>query len=165
MADWRQTSRLNFGYSRSRYWLKIPIFNSSSGDSDWLLEFGYPLIQIIHFHQFAGAKQVAGYETGRLLTFKSRPVSYRNFLFNFSVPKGIRSDLYIMIESVGTVLAPMAIYTRDAFLSQSVQKTAAIGVYCGIILAMVLFNLFQGGGYRQESARPGLHESLPRHGL
>lgn len=141
-ADWRPTSRLNFGYSQARYWLKVPVSNSASDNAQWILEFGYPMIQTIQFHQFTESKEVASHVTGRLMPFESRPVSYRTFLFDFSVPKGTRSDLYIMIESVGTVFAPMAISTREAFFAQSTKKTAAIGIYCGIILAMVLYNFF-----------------------
>lgn len=141
-AEWRETDRMNFGYSRSRFWLKIPVSNNAADNADWLLEFGYPMIQTVHFHQFVGGKEVVKHETGRLLPFKSRPVGYRTFLFNFSVPKGTQSDLYVMVESLGTVFAPMAIYPRDAFLPQSIKKTTAIGIYGGIMLAMVLTNVF-----------------------
>ena len=141
-AEWRETDRMNFGYSRSRFWMKIPVSNNAADNPDWLLEFGYPMIQVVHFHQVTGGKEVVTHETGRLLPFKDRPVAYRTFLFNFTVPKGKQSDLYVMVESLGTVFAPMAIYPRDAFLSQSIKKTTAIGIYGGIMLAMVLTNVF-----------------------
>ena len=141
-AAWRPTSRLNFGYSSARYWLKVPVANNGLENSDWVLEFGYPLIQHIQFHQFVGSKALISRITGRLMPFKSRKIGYRTFLFDFAVPKGTRSDLYVMIESVGTVFAPMAISTREEFFSQSAKKTAAVGIYCGIMLAMVLYNLF-----------------------
>ncbi|OGR98493.1 MAG: hypothetical protein A2V88_05980 [Elusimicrobia bacterium RBG_16_66_12] len=141
-AGWHRAERLNFGYSSARYWLKVPVSNLSSESAEWLLEFGYPLIQVLHVHQFIGARQVASWQTGKLSPFNSRPIGYRNFLFNFSVPRGTQTDLYLMIESVGTVLAPMAVYTPLEFLSHSVKKTTAIGIYCGIILAMVLYNFF-----------------------
>jgi len=142
VAEWHWTQRLNFGYSPARYWLKVSVSNLSSNDADWLLEFGYPLIQVLHVHQFIGSRQVARWQTGRLSAFSSRPIGYRNFLFNFAAPKGTHTDLYVMLESVGTVLAPMAVYTQNEFLSQSAKKTTAIGMYCGIILAMVLYNFF-----------------------
>lgn len=141
-AQWSETSRLNFGYSRARFWLKVPVSNQFSDNGDWILEFGYPLIQVLQFHQFVEGREVLAHETGRLRPFKTRPVEHRTFLFNFSLPKGSSTDLYVMVESVGTVFAPMAIHPRDAFLSQSTRKTAAIGIYAGIMLAMVLTNFF-----------------------
>ena len=107
-----------------------------------MLEFGYPMIQVLHVHRFDGAAEAASWLTGRLAPFGSRPIAYRNFLFNFSSWKGSRTVFYLMLESSGTVLAPMTVYSQREFLGRSTKTTAGIGVYCGVILAMVLFNFF-----------------------
>lgn len=141
-APWRRTEKLNFGYSPARYWLKVEIVNVSAAEQDWVLEFGYPMIQVLHVHRFDGAVEAASWSTGRLAPFGSRPIAYRNFLFNFSSQKGSHTVFYLMLESSGTVLAPMTVYSQREFLGRSTKTTAGIGVYCGVILAMVLFNFF-----------------------
>jgi signal transduction histidine kinase/CheY-like chemotaxis protein len=141
-AAWQTVTRFNFGYSTARRWLKVTVANRDSASADWFLELGYPLIQGVEFHQFSGARHVAGYKTGRLLPFSSRPVPYHNFLFPVTIPKGGVTELYLMAESNGTVFVPLSLSTRGAFLGNSVRKTTAIGLYVGIIAAMVLYNLF-----------------------
>lgn len=141
-APWATVEKLNFGYSKARYWLKVEITNISSIEQNWILEFSYPLIQILHVYRFDDAKDSVSWLTGRLAPFSSRPIAHRNFLFNFSSAKGGRTVFYLMLESSGTLLAPMTVYSQREFLGRSVGSTAGIGLYCGVILAMVLFNFF-----------------------
>ena len=143
LAPWTRADKLNFGYSQARYWLKVEINNVSAAEHEWLLEFGYPMIQVLQVHRFDGpTSETASWLTGRLAPFGSRPIAYRNFLFNFLSHKGSRTVFYLMLESSGTLLAPMTVYSQQEFLERSTKTTAGIGVYCGVILAMVLFNIF-----------------------
>ncbi|MDD5630257.1 MAG: 7TM diverse intracellular signaling domain-containing protein [Elusimicrobia bacterium] len=141
-AAWRETDNLNFGYSTARYWVKVPVVNRGASATDWTLELRYPLVQTVHFYQFTNGRQVAEVKAGRLLPFHDRPVDYRTLLFNFSAPKGTRTELYLMLESVGTMRALMTIYTHDALLTQGTTTMAAMGIYFGILLAMALYNFF-----------------------
>lgn len=133
-APWITTKKLNFGYSKARYWLKVEIINISSVEQNWLLEFSYPLIQVLHVYRFNGTTPPVSWLTGRLAPFSSRPIAHRNFLFNFSSAKGGHTVFYLMLESSGTLLAPMAVCSQREFLSRSVGITAGIGLYCGVIL-------------------------------
>jgi signal transduction histidine kinase len=141
-APWSTTKKLNFGYSKARHWLKIEIENSSSEERDWILEFGYPLIQVLHVYRYTGDGGLESWHTGKLAPFDSRPIAHRNYLFNFTSGKGGRTTFYLMVESSGTLLAPITVYSQKEFLSRSAGTSAGIGIYCGIILAMALFNFF-----------------------
>ena len=138
---WQTTTRFNFGYSAARHWIKLKVANQDAA-SDWMVELGYPLIQGVELHEFVDGKEVAGFKTGRLLPFNSRPIAYHNFLFPVSIPKGKTAEIYVMAESNGTVFVPLSLSTKDAPLAKSIRKTTAIGLYGGVILAMVLYNLF-----------------------
>ena len=142
MANWAPTSNLNFGFSTKRYWLKIPITNQASSNTDWVLESAYPMIQDLRFYQVTNGKRIAEQRLGRLKPFAARPVDHWSFVFDLSAPKGTRSDLYVMFQSVGHLDAAMNIYTHNEFLSKSIRKMMGMGLYCGIIFAMVLYNLF-----------------------
>jgi len=141
-APWNSTNKLNLGYSKARYWLKLEIENKSAEEHDWLLEFGYPLIQVLHVYRYSDAVKPEYWRTGKLAPFDSRPIAHRNFLFNFTSPKGGRTIFYFMLESSGTLLAPITVYSQKEFLGRSAGVAAGIGIYCGVILAMVLFNFF-----------------------
>lgn len=139
---WSTTRRFNFGYSTARRWLKLVVSNRGGRSDKWVLELGYPLIQKVEFHQFRDGREVATYKTGRLLPFSSRPIGHHNFLFEFVVPRGASTELYLMVESNGTVFVPLSIATQDALMTKSIRTTTAVGIYVGIILAMALYNLF-----------------------
>lgn len=141
-AVWRPVTRFNFGYSTSRHWLKLSVANKDASPDNWLLELGYPLIQGVEFHQFTDGVLSSSYKTGRLKPFSSRPVMYHTFLFPFSAPSGRVTELYVMAESNGTLFVPLSISSKEALLGKSVRRTAGFGAYAGIILAMVLYNLF-----------------------
>ncbi|MBI4351613.1 MAG: sensor histidine kinase [Elusimicrobia bacterium] len=141
-APWSSTNKLNLGYSKARYWLKLEIENKSAEESNWLLEFGYPLIQVLHVYRYSDAVKPEYWQTGKLAPFDSRPIAHRNYLFNFTSPKGGRTIFYFMLESSGTLLAPITVYSQKEFLGRSSGVAAGIGIYCGVILAMVLFNFF-----------------------
>ncbi|MCR4296343.1 MAG: hypothetical protein NUW21_12470, partial [Elusimicrobia bacterium] len=139
---WSTTRRFNFGYSTARRWLKVVVTNRDDRSGNWLLELGYPMIQKVEFYQYLEGREVAGYKTGRLLPFSSRPIGHHNFLFEFAVPQGASTELYLMVESNGTVFAPLSIATQEALMTKSIKTTTAVGIYVGIILAMALYNLF-----------------------
>ena len=141
-APWNSANKLNFGYSKARYWLKLEIENKSAEEYNWLLEFGYPLIQVLHVYRYSDAAKPEYWQTGKLAPFDSRPIAHRNFLFNFTSRKGGRTIFYFMLESSGTLLAPITVYSQKEFLGHSAGVAAGIGIYCGVILAMVLFNFF-----------------------
>lgn len=150
-AAWKTTKRFNFGYTTARRWLKLTIANQDTAEGDWLLELCYPLVQGIEFHQFTGGRHVAGNKTGKLLPFRSRAVAYHNFLFPFSAPKGGTTELYVMAESNGTLFVPLGVVSKNALLAKSALKTTAVGVYVGIITAMVLSNLFLFFAFRDRN--------------
>ncbi|MBI3566377.1 MAG: hypothetical protein HY079_14370 [Elusimicrobia bacterium] len=150
-AAWKTTERFNFGYTTTRRWLKLTVANQDTAEGDWLLELCYPLVQGVEFHQFTGGRHVAGNKTGKLLPFRNRAVAYHNFLFPFSAPKGGTTELYVMAESNGTLFVPLGVVSKNALLAKSALKTTAVGVYVGIIAAMVLSNLFLFFAFRDRN--------------
>ena len=86
-APWRRAEKLNFGYSQARYWLKVEIVNVSAAEQDWVLEFGYPMIQVLHVHRFDDAAEAASWSTGRLVPFGSRPICLPQFSVQLFVPE------------------------------------------------------------------------------
>lgn len=140
-APWKPAAKFNFGYSTAPHWLKLTVANSAA-EEHWLLQLGYPLIQRVDFHQYRRGREVSRHRTGKLLPFDSRPIRHHLFLFEFAAPRGEAIELYLRVQSNGTLLAPLSISTKEAMLARSGKTTIGIGVYVGIILAMVLYNLF-----------------------
>ncbi len=139
--DWRggQTALPNFGLSRSAYWARIMIDNTSSRKS-WLLEMCFPTLD--HMDVFlkpqAGAYTVK--RSGDCLPFAWREVKHRNIVFD--LPGRGKTLLLMRFQTEGTMSFPMTIWSAAGFRAKDYEEQIVLGVYYGIILSLFLYNLF-----------------------
>lgn len=137
----------NFGYTNSAYWVRFKLKNDATG-KEWLLEVGYPLLDRIELYipaEDLTDQDNTGFvvkKTGDLLPFKERELKHQNFLFYLSVGSEKEQTLYLRIESEGSMQMPLTIRSSKNFTEKDHNERIALGLYYGIILAMLLYNLF-----------------------
>ena len=134
------TSSPSFGFSDSAYWLRINIEMLEL--QEWLLEIDSPLLDEISFYLYAGGQLLQEVETGDARPFVERPLKFREFIFPLRLPPAEQSNLYLRVKSTGSVQVPMNIWQEAAFYQRDESETAILGLYCGAILVMILYNLF-----------------------
>ncbi len=139
---WKNSSKpgLNFGFSSSAYWFRIHL--ETSAPQSWLLEIGHPLLDEITLYLFAGEELLQKVQTGDTKPFIKRPLKFREFVFPLRLPPTGEATIYLRVQSSGSVQVPMRLWQEAAFHEQDEIETGAIGIYFGIILAMILYNLF-----------------------
>lgn len=131
----------NFGYSASAVWLHFSIAGIQD-PAEWLLEIGYPQLDDV---------QVAFVQDGRILQrlrvgdhqpFSARPLYHR--LFVLPLPKDAASqlDVYVRVQTRGTLEVPLKLWRASAFWEKEQKILVLKGIYVGLILVMVLYNLF-----------------------
>jgi len=134
------TSSPSFGFSDSAYWLRINIEMLEL--QEWLLEIDSPLLDEISFYLYAGGQLLQEVETGDARPFVERPLKFREFIFPLRLPPAEQSNLYLRVKSTGSVQVPMNIWQEAAFYQRDESETAVLGLYCGAILIIILYNLF-----------------------
>jgi len=128
------------GLSSSVYWLKFTVLNHSQQE-DWLLKLGTPLMDhLTLYHQKKG--RWFAREAGRSLPFSQQPVAYRIPLFPVALPKGEAVRFYMRFETESTMKFSLEILTEKRFIEGERSESYVFGFYYGIIIAMVLYNLF-----------------------
>ena len=137
-----QESQPNFGYSNSAYWVWFTLENNSYRSREWWVECAYPLIDSLQFHTITENGEVSSVLTGDRLPFAERPIDHRNFVFPITIAPGQSLQCYARIRSTSTIDLPFQLWTPKSFNQANNQSYIFFGIYYGIILVMVFYNLF-----------------------
>ncbi len=135
----QQSGAVNFGYSRSAYWLRLKIDAAAPVSPEWLLEVAYPTLDKIEVFT-PGRDGYTRQEAGDLQPFASRPFPHRNLVFPVSIAPGGATTLYMRIESAGSLTLPATLWAPAAFAHQSQHAYVVIALYFGMLMALGLFN-------------------------
>ncbi len=130
----------NFGFSRSAYWFRIRL--QTNEPLRWLLEVEYPLLDEISMYTFDGARPLQTIQTGDTRPFIERPLKHVAFVMPLVLPPAQPVTVYLRVKSMGTMQVPINLWQEDAYFEHDEAITALKGVYFGIVLIMVFYNLF-----------------------
>jgi len=145
-SDWvahRATGSPNFGYTSSVYWARFRV-KSLAKMQDWLLEFSYPMFDRIDFYMPDTLGRYTLRTAGDALPFSKREIPYRNYVFH--LPAALLNDsiqtFYLRLETESSVSVPLTIWSHNALTAKINQEQFALGLYYGIFLVMIFYNLF-----------------------
>ncbi|WP_248915616.1 hybrid sensor histidine kinase/response regulator [Pseudomonas moorei] len=137
---------LNAGYSRSVFWLKIDLRYRPTDPTvqrTWLLELAYPPLDHLDLYlpDAAGNYQLVR-RTGDALPFASREIRQNNYLFNLNFTADQSQTLYLRLQSEGSIQAPVTLWSSTAYLEEQPVRLYVLGLIYGVLLGMVVYNLF-----------------------
>ena len=130
----------SFGITPSAYWVKMEIHNESA-DSALFLELGYsPLDKVTFFtpNNNSYTENVTGEEQA----ITKRKHAHQNFIFDITIPVHQSRTYYIRVQSSEQILIPLSLGTYDATINSITLKDVLSGIYFGLILVMLLYNIF-----------------------
>jgi diguanylate cyclase len=138
--NWQQNSKEipSFGFSPHSYWFRFTI---SAHHMEGLLEIDYALLDDISFYRLVDGKLADTIFTGDKRPFSERPVQHRAFLFPIP-PADQPHQIIIKVRSSSSVQLPITFWPAQTFFEQDQFRFAEHGLYYGIVLVMVLYNLF-----------------------
>ncbi len=137
---------LNAGYSRSVFWLKVDLHylpTRPAAQRTWLLELAYPPLDHLDLYlpDRTGTYRLAG-RTGDALAFSSREIRQNNYLFNLDFAPGEAKTVYLRLQSEGSIQAPLTLWSSTAYLEQQPLRLYVLGLIYGVLLGMLVYNLF-----------------------
>lgn len=137
---------LNAGYSNSVFWLKVDLHYVASANAlprQWLLELAYPPMDHIELYlpgsdgEFRLAQR-----TGDALPYDSRQIRQNNYLFELPLQPGQSTTAYLRLHSQGSVQAPLALWSAEAYMEDQPTRLYVLGMIYGVLLVMAVYNLF-----------------------
>ena len=137
---------LNKGYSHSAFWIKVDLHYQPQDPQvhrTWLLELAYPPLDSIELYlaDAAGNYRLAE-RTGDALPFDSRQIKENNYLFELNFSPGQSQTVYLRLASQGSVQAPLTLWSAQAYLEQQPVRIYILGLIYGVLLGMLVYNLF-----------------------
>lgn len=153
-SGWRPgpAGALLFGFSRSSYWLRWQVANSSSEPLGLVLDLGSPRQDHVDWHVLRdGGERITSVRSGDRLPFAQRPIPSRNFALPLSLAPHEHIELYMRLASHDGLYEamPVALYTRLSFFAATDAESLALTLYHGGLLALVLYNLLLFAATRQ----------------
>lgn len=130
----------NLGYDSSVWWVKVPLFSGQGGKR--LLELPFPTLDEVRVSLVDRASGLPLYQAsaGDLRPFTERPIEHHNFVFPLPLPAGKSVDLYLRLENQGSLTLGTQLWQPEAFQRQTAKSDLALGLYFGILLALLAYN-------------------------
>ncbi len=130
-----------FGFTSSVFWFRFTLYNPGSKTLTRFLEIEYPLLDHIDLYAPDGKGDYKIYRQGDRQVFFKRPIKYRNFVFILKVPPQKRLDYFLRVKTSSSLNLPARLYTQAGFMDKIENEETALGIYFGILFAMLAYNL------------------------
>jgi serine phosphatase RsbU (regulator of sigma subunit) len=133
----------SFGITESAFWCKFRLSNESDIMTSWLLVLEYPLMDSIEIYLPRGnTGEYSLVKTGYSFPFSSRVVKHRNFIFPLGPLSQDPCTYYMRVENSDRLEMPLTLWQERSFWAHDHVEQYVLGIYYGIIIVMVLYNLF-----------------------
>ncbi|NLR92299.1 7TM diverse intracellular signaling domain-containing protein [Flammeovirga agarivorans] len=133
---------LNLGFTDKQVWINIPIDHDINHAQSWYFEIDNPSLDYLKIYLIEeGKNNFISWEMGDLFPFNSRIIEHRNFIIPLDLKPKTKYQLYINAKSLNAMYLPLKFHTSDSFLESSMLSEMLFGLYFGIILIMIIYNL------------------------
>ncbi len=129
------------GFFETGTWIRFDISNQSD-QLEWLLEFAFPLIHEIRIYTVSDSEVVELHRGGADYRFGNRDMNHRHFIYDLAVEPGETRTYYAFASGGGDLHPPIHIWQQQAFIEQTGQESTLLGIFYGIVLVMIVYNLF-----------------------
>ncbi|WP_113907791.1 sensor domain-containing diguanylate cyclase [Aliidiomarina celeris] len=137
----------SFGYDTRTYWFKqtLPVSTEAR-----LLHVEYPLLDHLDIYFIDASRPIAHFALGDQRPFAARPIPHEDFVV--PIPRTQAPvQVLIRVQTESSVSLPTRIWPTDQFHSAQGPRQLAFGIYFGVLLCMVVYNLFGYGMTREPS--------------
>lgn len=128
---------LNLGFTPRDVWVRFRVHNQSSHER-FLVRVAFALLDRIELYEAPDRLLVV---TGLQMPFATRPVRARDFVLPVDIPQGAEREFLVRVRSRDAVQLPMTLWRPDAYHAAARLETWGLGLYYGIALVMIAYNL------------------------
>jgi signal transduction histidine kinase len=129
---------LNFGLSRSAYWLRLNLKNGSASPVEQLLEISTAYLYQADLFQISNV--ITSQQSGYGRPFSQRSYKHRFVVFPLDMAANSEQVLYLRVESPMALEVPAKLWQRSAFQEYESLDLLLQSMYFGMVFAMVSFN-------------------------
>jgi sensor histidine kinase YesM len=131
---------IGFGLTPSFFWIKSIVRNET--DQRLYIKISNNSLTDIHIFETNHLQLEKQYHTGNWQPFDKRPVRGIGYLFPLEVKKDSSAVVYIRVMHLRGTQFPLHVGTLRAFYVIDNTRVFSDGIYYGLMLLMILYNLF-----------------------
>lgn len=131
----------NLGLSNSTFWVKITLKNLNPLEN-YLLEISVPTLDYIEYFSPDSNNKYNSILAGENLPFQQRKYQDPNYLFDIYIKQNETKTFYLKIKSNEGIQLPTKVGPKYSIINQIKNRDILSGLYFGIMLVMILYNLF-----------------------
>jgi signal transduction histidine kinase/CheY-like chemotaxis protein len=132
---------VSYGFTSSAYWFRLDLRNLSSPAREWYLESRFPTLDKVDVYLVRSGGVIASYHGGDTLPFSARAIKHRNPMFKIPLAQGESVTVYVRAYTEGPLVMSLALHNLDSLLAKDHEEQLGFGLYYGILLAMLIYNL------------------------
>ncbi|WP_447594314.1 sensor domain-containing diguanylate cyclase [Aquipseudomonas campi] len=135
--------KASVGQSRNPWWIKVTLQATPDTPTQWWLEVGAVTLLDLQLFTEEPGKGWRERQSGEVIDFASgRDYEYRRPLFKLPELGQQPLTLYLRTYDPAGNSFPLKLWQRDDLTTQASHENLALGLIYGIILALLLYNLF-----------------------
>lgn len=131
----------SLGFDRAVHWFRFDVLNRSQ-TTNWLLEIGYSPLDHIEFYFPDSRGNWSLQYSGDLYPVSTRPTQHRNFVFPFSLRNEMTHSVIVKVMSTSSIQVPFTVWSTAGLNGESYDDQFWHGLFYGMMIIMVLYNLF-----------------------
>ena len=131
----------SFGFTDETYWFRVNLVTNTSIPESWVISHRWPASHRMDVFWVTDGQVEQTYIVGNHVPFSERPIPHRFLLSPLTIKPGSSGTLYLRIQSANGVQAPIWIAPRSDFFQNDQSKFILDGIFFGIVLVMVFYNL------------------------
>lgn len=132
-----------FGFEDKPKYLKIRVFNLENTAVSRILEVKNPILNVCNLYEIEGNTARILYKSGDEKSFSKRPLPHINYQFPISLAANSSREFILKVSARGEQLqVPIGLWTQSEIIVRDEKDRLLRGIYFGIILFVLLFNLF-----------------------
>lgn len=139
----------NFGFAPSHFWVKFKLQNLTQQKGrtlesieKWFMKVAYAPIDYIEFYYQNKAGEWQKMVLGDRVPFSKRPVFYPQVVIPFHLIDAKVHTFYLNVYTQGSVQLPLILQSDTKFNRINMASELFYGMFYGIMLIMVIYNLF-----------------------
>jgi signal transduction histidine kinase len=131
----------NLGVSTSAFWLRFGVANDTEENSV-ILDLQHAEVEEVAVYQVNKGRTELIVNSGQDAPLDSRAIAQPEFAVDLQIPKHGVSELLLRVKSNKQLQVPIVLHRPSRFAESRSMKNLITGVYIGIMLVMMLYNLF-----------------------
>lgn len=132
----------SFGFDKSAYWYRFGIDNPTDTTDDLVLEIDYPVLDYVDVYLQNADTSWALHRFGDKIPFSARTVKHHNFILPLTAEARSVRQVLIRVQTNGAHQVPLQVWKRYPFEEHNQNQLVGQGIYFGVMMVMVLYNLF-----------------------